>query len=139
MKSRKNNPLMLFNSANFCKLAVLKKHSLRFWILEFSVLRIPALRQYFFRCTQHSKNAYQIECQIFVPSKKLNPDQKLLSKRSEFIFYKKTNGTKLSIESKTNFRNIAFNSKTLITKLCGIEYLTKWIEFHRKKTVLNKI
>ena len=50
MKSRKNIPLMLFNSANFCKLAVLKKHSLRLVVLELSVLRKPALRQYFFRC-----------------------------------------------------------------------------------------
>ena len=49
LKSRKNNPLMLFNSAFFCKLAVLKKHSLRLVVLELSVLRNPALRQYFFR------------------------------------------------------------------------------------------
>ena len=29
LKSRKNNPLILINSAIICKLAVLKKHSLR--------------------------------------------------------------------------------------------------------------
>ena len=49
LKSRKNNPLMLFNSAFFCKLAVLKKHSLRLVFLELLVLRKPALRQYFSR------------------------------------------------------------------------------------------
>ena len=49
LKSSKNNPLMLFNSAFFCKLAVLKKHSLRSVFLELFVLRKPALRQYFFR------------------------------------------------------------------------------------------
>ncbi len=43
---------MLFNSAIFCKLAVLKKHSLRLVFLELSVLRKPALRQYFFRYMQ---------------------------------------------------------------------------------------
>jgi len=49
LKSRNIIPLMLFNSAIFCKLAVLKKHSLRLVFLELSVLRKPALRQYFFR------------------------------------------------------------------------------------------
>ena len=37
LKSRKNNPLMLFNSAIFCKLAVLKKHSLCLVEIELSV------------------------------------------------------------------------------------------------------
>ncbi|MEZ7926651.1 MAG: hypothetical protein QMB68_03440, partial [Cloacibacterium sp.] len=41
MKSRKNNPLMLFNSAIFCKLAVLKKHSLRWCFLNFSFFESP--------------------------------------------------------------------------------------------------
>ncbi|UOE37031.1 hypothetical protein [Chryseobacterium oryzae] len=49
LKSKNIIPLMLFNSAFFCKLAVLKKHSLRSVFLELSVLRNPALRQYFFR------------------------------------------------------------------------------------------
>ena len=49
-KSSNINPLMFFNSAFFCKLAVLKKHSLRLVFLELFVLRKPALRQYFFRC-----------------------------------------------------------------------------------------
>ncbi|MGX9987604.1 hypothetical protein, partial [Soonwooa purpurea] len=56
LKSRKNNTLMLFNSAIFCKLVVLKKHSLRLVFLEFFVLRKPALRQYFFRYVQFSQN-----------------------------------------------------------------------------------
>jgi len=43
---------MLFNSAIFCKLAEVKKHSLRLVVLELSVLRKPALRQYFFRYVQ---------------------------------------------------------------------------------------
>ena len=41
---------MLFNSTFFCNLVPLKKHRLRLGILELLVLRIPALRQYFFRC-----------------------------------------------------------------------------------------
>ena len=37
IEKHKNNPLMLFNSANFCKLAVLKKHSLCLVEIELSV------------------------------------------------------------------------------------------------------
>ena len=51
---------MLFNSAIFCKLAVLKKHSLRLVFLEHFVLRKPALRQYFFRCTTFKLNHLKI-------------------------------------------------------------------------------
>ena len=52
---------MLFNSAFFCKLAVLKKHSLRLGFVELSVLRKPALRQYFFRYVQAYPNTPQIQ------------------------------------------------------------------------------
>ena len=37
---------MLFNSAIFCKLEVLKKHSLRLVFLELLVIRKPALYKY---------------------------------------------------------------------------------------------
>ncbi len=37
IEKHKNNPLMLFNSAIFCKLAVLKKHSLCLVEIELSV------------------------------------------------------------------------------------------------------
>ena len=79
---------MLFNSTFFCKLAVLKKHSLRLVFLELSVLRKPALRQYFFRlCDMASKITLRNKLHDFEwIKKKLNPDQKCVKTRSEFIF-----------------------------------------------------
>ena len=54
---------MLFNSAIFSKLAVLKKPSLRSVFLELFVLRKPALRQYFFRCTTALRSIFQRKIQ----------------------------------------------------------------------------
>ena len=68
LKSRKNIPLMLFNSTFFLNLVYLKKHSLRLVVLELLVLRKPALRQYFFVV----RNLITKQLQITVSRKEMN-------------------------------------------------------------------